>query len=109
MRRLLLIFVPIGVLMALFLGGLKLALIVGVGMILAMAVIWNMPCGKAGMMVLFGSIALVYLSSIRETLGEVGFWLILLWTLTAFFLTYKKAALDGEAGCGAVCPIDVES
>jgi len=91
-----------------FLGGLVIASITGFSMLIAVQIIWRMPCGKAGIMVLAGTLIMIYLSSVREIIGEAGFWIALLWSMTLLFYTYKKAALDGESSCGVVCPIDVE-
>ncbi len=94
---------------AFLLGGSVVALSMGAGMLVAVHIILRMPCGKAGVMVLAGAISLIYLSSVRESVGEAGFWLLLLWSLALLFYTYKRAALDGESSCGTVCPIDMES
>ncbi len=94
---------------AYLLGGPAVAISMGLGMLLAVHVIWRMPCGKAGIMVLAGAISLIYLSSVRGVIGEAGFWFLLLWSIALLFYTYKRAALDGESSCGTVCPIDVES
>ncbi|GEM_PF-3580121 len=91
------------------LGGAVVGLAVGGGMLVAVHVIWRMPCGKAGIMVLSGALFLMYLSSVRGLVGEWGFWILLLWTGSLLFYTYKRAALDGESSCGVVCPIDTES
>ncbi len=95
--------------MAYVLGGAVIGLVVGAGMLVAVHVIWRMPCGKAGIMVLSGSLFLMYLFSVRGLLGEWGFWILFLWTGSLLFYTYKRAALDGESSCGVVCPIDTES
>ncbi len=94
---------------AFLLGGIQVGLVMGAGTMVAVHVIWRMPCGKAGIMVLSGALSMIYLSSVRDAVGETGFWLLLLCSLALFFFTYKRAALDGEAGCGTVCPIDLES
>ena len=65
----------------------------------------NFPCGKAGVMVLSASLLVALLSGFREQTGEAGFYLLFLYGAGALFFTYKKAALDGEAGCaGGACP-----
>ena len=96
----------------LFLIGLGLALALAPGLTLFYGLLlfggtlalWRMPCGKAGIMVLLDALLLVLLSGARGKIGEAGFYTLLLYGAGAFFLVYKKAALDGEAGCGGACP-----
>jgi len=93
-------------------GGILLAFILapGVafyyGLLLALGTLalWRMPCGKAGIMVLLDALLLVLLSGARAASGEAAFYLLLLYGAALFFLVYKRAALDGEAGCGGACP-----
>ena len=98
--------------LALVAGGILLALLfapgaaLSYGLLLALGTLalWRMPCGKAGIMVLLDALLLVLLSGAREASGEAAFYLLLLYGAGLFFLVYKRAALDGEAGCGGACP-----
>jgi len=76
------------------------------GLLLALGTLalWRMPCGKAGIMVLLDALLLVLLSGARAASGEAAFYLLLLYGAALFFLVYKRAALDGEAGCAGACP-----
>ncbi len=90
----------------LLMAGWGIAIICSGGLLIAMQIIRRMPCGKAGVMVFFMSLSMIYLTANRENVGEVGFWTLLLLLLTFLFLAYKRAALDGEGGCNLVCPVD---